>query len=173
MTKRIILILFLLFLTTPAFAKKGVNIFSYPREAPKEKIFDQYGKSITLKEFSGDFLIVSFWSKKCIPCIREIDEINEFIKKTKGTGIKLITVSPEKEWASPEEQRFFLKKYGGHDIEFYSDRKSALANSFGIFSSPHAVLINSDSMEIGRIRGSVDWNDEDVIEYIYKLKTSY
>lgn len=170
MLKRFLLILLFVFFTTPTFAKSGVNIFAYPRDVPDAKIFNQYGQSFKLKDFSGDFLIVVFWSKTCIPCIREIDDINKFINKTKGTGIKLITVSPEKEWISAEEQKSFLKKYGGHDIEFYSDRKSSLANSFGIFTSPHTVLINADSMEIGRIRGSVDWDDSDIIEYIYKLK---
>lgn len=173
MLKKIILIILFIFFISTAFAKSGVNIFSYPREVPKAKIFNQYGQSFSLEDFRGDFLVVIFWSKTCVPCIREIDEINKFVKKTKGTGVKLITVSPEKEWISPEEQKSFLKKYGGSDIDFYSDRKSALANSFGIFSSPHTVLITADSMEIGRIRGAVDWGDSDVIEYIYRLKSEH
>lgn len=173
MIKKIILIALFVFFISTAFAKSGVNIFSYPRNVPNTKIFNQYGQSFELKDFKGNFLIVIFWSKTCIPCIREIDEINEFVNKTKGTGIKLITVSPEKEWISPEEQKSFLKRYGGKDIEFYSDRKSALANDFGIFSSPHTVLISPDSMEIGRIRGAVDWADSNVIEYMYKLKSNY
>lgn len=171
MLKKIILTILLIFFTSTAFAKKKVNIFTYPREVPNIKIFNQQGKSFSLKDFAGEFLIVIFWSKTCIPCIREIDNINNFIKKTDGAGIKLITVSPEKEWSSPEEQKIFLKKYGGNNIDFYSDKKSSLANNFGIFTSPHTVLINQSSMEIGRIRGSVDWDDDDVIEYIYKLKT--
>ena len=170
MLKKFILIILLVFFSTSAFAKKGVNIFTYPREVPNIKIFDQYGKSYHLKDFADDFLIIVFWSKTCIPCLREIDDINNFIEKTTGTGVKLIMVSPEKEWSYPEEQKMFLKKYGGDNIDFYLDKKSALANSFGIFTSPHTVLINRSSMEIGRIRGAVDWDDQDVIEYIYKLK---
>lgn len=173
MLKRIVLSILLVFIINTAFAKSGINIFSYPRDVPNIKIFNQYGQSFSLKDFNDDFLIVVFWSRTCIPCLREIDEINEFIKKTEGTGVKLITVSPEKEWISPEEQKSFLKKYGGKDIDFYSDRKSSLANSFGIFTSPHTVLINTDSMEIGRIRGAVDWSDSKVIEYMYKLKSEY
>ena len=112
MIKRIILILLLVFFSTSAFAKKGVNLFTYPREVPNTKIFNRYGQSFSLKDFAGDFLIVVFWSKTCVPCIREIADINEFIKKTDGTGVKLITVSPEKEWISPEEQQSFLQKNG-------------------------------------------------------------
>lgn len=173
MLKKFTLLILFVFFTTSAFAKSGINIFSYPRDVPNVKIFNQYGQSFKLTDFAGDFLIAVFWSKTCIPCIREIDDINTFIKKTKGTGVKLITISPEKEWISNEEQKAFLKKYGGNDIEFYSDRKSSLANSFGIFTSPHTVLINTKSQEIGRIRGAVEWGDKEVIEYIYKLKTQH
>jgi peroxiredoxin len=170
MLKKIILTLLLICFSSSAFAKKGINIFTYPRKVPTARIFNQYGQSFNLADFSGNFLIVVFWSKTCIPCIKEIDDINEFIKKTNGTGIKLITVSPDKEWLSAEEQKSFLKKYGGADIDFYTDKKSNLANSFGIFTSPHTVLINSSSMEIGRIRGAIDWDNKKTIEEIYKIK---
>ena len=173
MLKKFILTILLAFLINDASAKSGINIFTYPREIPDIKIFDQYGQAQTLKNFNNNFLIAIFWSKSCVPCIKEIDDINEFIKKTSGTGIKMIMISAEKEWISPEEQKSFLKRYGGDIIDFYSDRNSALANHFGIFTSPHAVLIGPDSMEIGRIRGSVDWDDNKVIEYIYKLKTKH
>ena len=173
MFKKIILSVLFIFFITPVWAKSGVNIFTYPREVPEAKIFNQYGKSFSLKDFNGKFLIIIFWSKTCIPCIREIDDINEFIKKTQGSDLKLIMVSPEKEWLSAEEQSAFLKRYNGQDIEFYTDRKSSLSNSFGIFTSPHTVLINKNSLEIGRIRGSVDWDDDDVIEYMYRLNAEH
>ena len=42
--------------------------------------------------------------------------------------------------------------------------------AFGIFTSPHAVLIDKNSMEIGRISGAVEWDDDDVVEKIYQIK---
>ena len=44
---------------------------------------------------------------------------------------------------------------------------------FGVFSYPHTVMVDQSGEEIGRISGSVDWDDDDVIEYIYKLKAKY
>ena len=170
MLKKFLLILFLISFASPAFSQKGANIFAYPRKAPTSKIYNRYGKSFSLYDFAGDFLVAVFWSKTCIPCLKEMDDLNEFSKKTADTGIKVIIISPDKEWLSSEEQYATLKKYGGFDLDFYTDKGSKLSNDFGIFTSPHTVLINRDSMEIGRIRGSVDWDDQDVIEYIYKIK---
>lgn len=151
-------------------AAGGINIFAYSRPAPETKIYDAYGKAENLQNFGGDFVIAVFWSKKCIPCIRELDNLNRFANKTKDDGIKVILISAENEWNSEEEQKNFLAKYGAGDLAFFVDKNSDLAKDFGIFTSPHAVLIDDKSMEIGRIRGAVEWDDEDVIEEIYRIK---
>ena len=151
-------------------AQASINIFAYSREAPVTKIYDSYGRSASLQDFGDDFIIAVFWSKTCIPCLREMRDLNAFSNKVKDNGVKVIIISAEKDWYSREEQVELLRKYGGEDLDFYVDRNSALANEFGIFTSPHAVLIDTHNMEIGRIRGAVDWDDSDVEEYIYKLK---
>lgn len=173
MFRKILFILGLLVISLPAQAQKGVNLFAYSREVPDTNLFNQYGKAVRLKDFAGDFVIAVFWSRGCIPCLREMDDLNEFVKKTKDTGIKVILISPEEEWIDGNEQKKFLKRYGGQDLDFYVDRRETLAAQFGIFTSPHTVLINADAMEIGRIRGAVDWDDDNVIEYIYKIKAKY
>lgn len=173
MFKKILFILVLLMSALPAKAEKGVNIYAYSREIPDLNIYNQYGKAIRLKDFNGDFLIAVFWSKTCIPCIRELDDLDAFVQQTQSTGIKVILISPEEEWMSGEEQKAFLKRYGAKNIDFYVERQGQLSAAFGIFSTPNAVLINADSQEIGRIRGSVDWDDKSVIEYIYKIKAQH
>lgn len=169
MMKKIFLIILVLIAFTQI-AEAKFNIFAYSREAPKTKIFDLEGRAVSLHDFKNDFLVVVFWSKTCIPCLREMKDLSRFVDKVKNDGIKVILVSPEKEWTSKAEQAMILKKYGGEKLDVYLDRKSDLGNEFGIFTSPHSVLIDENSMEIGRVRGAIDWDDEDVIEYIYKLK---
>jgi len=170
MMKKIVFLFLMVCWAFAASARANVNIFAYSREAPDTKIYDSYGRAAKLSDFKGNFVIAVFWSKTCVPCLREMKELNSFANKTKDNGVKVILVSSAKDWASREEQVALLHKYGGDDLDFYIDKGSALANEFGIFTSPHAVLINSENMEIGRIRGAVDWDDSDVEEYIYKLK---
>ncbi len=173
MFKKICFVLWSFLVISTANAAGGANIFAYPREAPQTPIYNQYGQAFALKDFAGDFVVAVFWSKTCIPCLREMDDLNEFVKKTAENGIKVVLISPAEDWLSEGEQRAFLRRYGATDIDFYVDKKAKLATDFGVFTSPHAVLINEESMEIGRIRGSVDWDDEDVIEYIYKIKAQH
>lgn len=168
MLKKILSTLLITFICFNASAK--TNIFAYPREVPSSPVFDRHGRSFRLKEFAGDFLLLIFWNKSCIPCLRELDNLSNFVSKTNNKGIRVIMVSPHEDWSFENEQQTILKKYGGLNLETYTDKNSALATDFGIFSSPHTVLVNADSMEIGRIRGALDWDDEDVIEHILRIK---
>lgn len=154
-------------------AEDGVNIYAKPRALPEHRIMHQSGVPYKLTDFKGDFVVAVFWSRDCGPCIKELKSLNGFSNAVAGNGVRLILISPAKEWRSVTEQRRFLKRYGAPDVDFYIDNNGDLASDFGIFTSPHTVLINKKGEEIGRIRGSAQWDDDKVIEYIYKLKASH
>ena len=167
--KKAALIFLMFFLISPkVFAEP--NLFAYSRPAPDTEIYYQDGKPHKLSEFKGEFVIVLFWSKTCVPCLRELRDVNDFYNKTKNSGIKILLISPQEDWSNNFDQRKFLNKYKAKDIDFYVDKGGNLAADFGIFSYPHSVLINQDGEEIGRIRGQIDWDSSKVEKYIYKLR---
>ena len=150
--------------------RDAVNIFAEARDVPKRQIVHESGKAYRLCDFKGEFVVAVFWSKTCGPCIKELKDLNTFYQNALPENIRLILISPKSEWKSSLEQRLFLKKFGAPNVEFYTDKKGKLASDFGIFTSPHTVLINEDAQEIGRIRGTAKWADKRVLEYIKGLK---
>ena len=148
----------------------AVNIFAESRDVPKRLIIHENGKGYSLSDFKGEFVVAVFWSKTCGPCLKELADLNTFYKNALPQGIRLILISPKSEWKSAVEQRLFLKKLKAPDIEFYTDKKGKLAGDFGIFSTPHTVLIDENAQEIGRIRGTAKWADKRVLNYIKSLK---
>ena len=148
----------------------GVNIFEEPRELPTREFMRSDGTFVKLTDFKDEFVIALFWSRHCGPCLSELNTLQIFADKTHADSIKLLLTSPSNEWKSVDEQKEFLARFGVNNLEFYIDKASNLAADFGIFTSPNAVLINRAGQEIGRLRGSADWSDERVIEYIYKIK---
>lgn len=168
---KICLFLVLLLNANNVWADRGANIYEYPRDLPQKEIVGETGKKFKLNDFAGDFVIAVFWSRRCVPCLREMKILNKFSQKTKNDGIKVILISSEKEWVGGfEEQKRFLKRFGGDDLEVYVDKNGELASAFGIFSSPVSILISRGSKEIGRIRGSIRWDKSAVVEYFYQLK---
>ena len=152
-----------------------VNIYDEPRDLPERKMFlhEENGKSFGLDSFKGKFVIAIFWSRYCVPCIQELEKLSVFQQKTKDTNIKVVMISPASEWVSAAEQKRFLKQFQAGDLEYYVDRKGDLSADLGIFTSPNTVLINSKGKEIGRIRGSAEWNKDELVEYIYNIKAKY
>lgn len=167
---------FLIFVSTMGLSmaeEKGVNIYEEPRDIPSRPIYSYTGKKVNLTEFEGNFLIVVFWSRYCAPCLRELDNLWRYQQIVENDGIKVILVSPDTEWNNVDEMKKMLKKYHAGDLEAYTDINGQLASDFGIFTSPNTVLINKNSKEIGRLRGSAEWDDEKVVEYIYKIKAEH
>ena len=176
MIKKIALILTLsMFFATAAFAKKegNVNIYDEPRPAPQVPFYTSEGQSVVLDNFKGNFVLLLLWSRECGPCVSELEDLNEFYKQTKDNGITLIMLSHASEWKDSAEQRKFLNRYDAPDLPFYTDKSGKLAEAFGIFTSPNAVMLNKKGQEIGRIRGSAEWDDPKVVEYIYKIKAEH
>lgn len=161
------------FTFSAAAAQKGVNIYDTPRDLPERKVTRSDGAQISLDSFPDDFVLAMFWSRHCVPCIKELDEVKNFALKTQENGIRVILISPSQEWKDSFEQREFLEKFGADGMEFYTDEHSNLASDLGIFTSPNTVLVNRQGKEIGRIRGAAEWDDNKVIEYIYKIKAQH
>lgn len=171
MKKQIILLLLTCFLSSVALAgSDSLNIFEEPRKMPDREFYEESGKKIKINKFKDDFVVMVFWSRHCMPCIKELDNLNNFMLKTKDDGIKVVAISPFGEWLTLDEERKFLQKFEAPDLEIYLDDNGDMAGDLGIFTYPHTVLINKKGEEIGRIRGAVEWDKPEVIEYIYKIK---
>ena len=161
-------------LGSPLQAKeKNVNIYQSSREVPDTPFYDTHGYKLTLTDFKGKFVLLLFWSRDCIPCIRELRSIKGFYDNVHGSDITILPISDAKEWKNVEELNNFLKKHKAEGLPTYIDRKGKLGESFGVYAYPHTVLINAKGREIGRIRGAAEWDSNAVIEYIVRLKVNY
>ena len=150
----------------------GVNLYDEPRDLPQKPLIRQDGSQVNLsKDFKDNLVLAMFWSRHCMPCVQELDDIKGLDNRTQNTGIKVVLISPSQEWKTQAEQREFLNRYGADNIDFYTDEKGNMAAALGIFTSPNTVLVNSSGKEIGRIRGAADWDSDAVVEYIYRLKS--
>ena len=153
-----------------AASQRGVNLYDTPRELPSRALMRWDGTPIKLTDFNDKFVVAVFWSRHCMSCIQELDDLQEFAYKTAEKDIKVVLISPSQEWKDTEEQRQFLNRFGADNMDFYIDEKSNLASDLGIFTSPNAVLINEQGQEIGRLRGAAKWGDDRVVEYISRIK---
>ena len=165
-----IVLIFVLFILQLSSAAAKINMFPQPRYIPPLNFYGDSGKAYKLTDFKSDLLMAVIWSKNCGPCLEDMKYLNSFAKKTAKQGIKVILISPEKEWQTIDQRRSFLRKIGAPNLVSYLDRKGAFRDGMGIMVTPTVILVNKAGEEAGQITGAVRWDDEEVIEYMVKLK---
>ena len=54
---------------------------------------DLKGKTYSMKDFSGQILILNFWATWCPPCLEEVIKLNELCERYKNKGIQVVGIT--------------------------------------------------------------------------------
>ena len=64
------------------------------------------------------------------------------------------------------KQNFFFKELNIQNLEIYFDAPITLAKKFSLRGVPTTILFNKEGREFARIMGSIDFNDEEFINWL-------
>ena len=109
-------------------------------------------QSKNLYDLSNDVTLISFWATWCLPCIKEIDKINLFVKDFKNLSI--ILINTDKAGEVPKVKRLINTKKYPIDNQYHivMDFNQKLSRSFNAQPIP-LTLITKDNRIIFRKRG--------------------
>jgi len=138
-------------------------------DLPDVKIKTLTGNEVNFKSLgnNGDTaLIVSLWATWCIPCINELENINEqFEEMQKETPFKLAAVSIDDARTSSRVKSFV--KGRGWNFDIYTDINSDLKRALNVNDVPHILIIKNGKI-VYQHNGYVPGNEVELFE---KLKT--
>jgi peroxiredoxin len=107
------------------------------------------GKTVSLDDYRGKVLLLTFWATWCEPCKKEMPEIQAAYEKHKEEGLAVVAVNfGEKK----EPAEAFFEKTG---LTFPSllDRRANIAERFGVISLPVTFFIDQDGIIRERVVG--------------------
>ena len=131
----------------------------------KDVIFkDINQKDINLDEFKGKLLILNFWATWCAPCREEMPSLDYLQSNTKLNNLKIFPINIGQEDISKSE--FFFKELNIKNLDIYIDAPITLAKKFSLRGVPTTILFNKEGKEFARIMGSMDFNDEEFINWL-------
>ena len=113
--------------------------------------------------FKGQPIILHFWATWCGPCVAELPSYDQFSKTSRVVNIAVCV-----DKTSPSSVRQFCQSKNIHNLKIAVDQSSLLARRFGANSLPTSVFINAQGQEIGRIVGSLTWNNQAAANLIEK-----
>ncbi len=98
-------------------------------------------EQISLDDFKGNFIYLSFWYSGCRPCLREFPDENVLVQKFKNNNVKFINICTN---TSKKTWKYLLKKYGLKTINLFADSTldKFIEKNYDITSYPHHVLID-------------------------------
>jgi len=121
-------------------------------------------KNVNLDDFKGKLIILNFWATWCAPCKEEMPSLNNLQSNTKLNNLKIFPINVGQENRFKSER--FFKELNINNLDIYIDAPITLAKKFSLRGVPTTILFNKEGKEFARIMGSIDFNDEEFINWL-------
>ena len=143
---------------------KNLVLIKSPKKY-KEVIFkDINQKNVNLDDFKGKLVILNFWATWCAPCKEEMPSLDVLQSNSKFSNLKIFPINVGQEEITKSES--FFKKLNIKNLDIYIDAPITLAKKFSLRGVPTTILLNKEGKEFARIMGSIDFNNEEFINWL-------
>ena len=109
-------------------------------------------KLINILDFNSNY-VVNFWATWCIPCKKELPDLNKM--KIENKDLKVIIISIDKK--PIKDQLNFLKKSKVNELTAYFDQNLTFFKSLKLRGIPTTLLINQQKI-IAKKEGIFSYN---------------
>jgi len=125
---------------------------------------DTKQKNIDLVDYRGKLLILNFWATWCAPCREEMPSLDSLQANIVLSNLKIFPINIGHENLSKSES--FFKELNIENLDIYFDPTIALVKKFSIRGVPTSILFDKKGREFARIIGSIDFNNEEFINWL-------
>ena len=143
---------------------KNLVLLKNPKLYEGISFMDINEKNVNLDDFKGKLIILNFWATWCAPCKEEMPSLDNLQSNTKLNNLKIFPINVGQEDKSKSER--FFKELNINNLDIYIDAPITLAKKFSLRGVPTTILFNKEGKEFARIMGSIDFNDEEFINWL-------
>jgi len=143
---------------------KNLVLIKNPKLYEEVIFMDINQKNVNLDDFKGKLVILNFWATWCAPCREEMPSLDSLQSNTKLNNLKIFPINIGQEDISKSES--FFKELNIKNLDIYIDPPITLAKKFALRGVPTTILFNKEGKEFARIIGSIDFNDQEFINWL-------
>ncbi len=166
-----ILILFTFFITNTLANElpnlKNLVVHKNPKTYSNVIFLDDADKEINIQNLDSHIIMLNFWATWCAPCREEMPSLDRLQVNKKLQNLKIFPINIGKERI--DKVNSFFTELGIDNLEPYFDPPSTLAKTFSLRGLPTTILLNSKGEELARIIGSINFDDENFINWLKNL----
>jgi len=116
--------------------------------APAYGALDMAGDSVRLADLRGEVVLLNVWATWCIPCRREVPELQALHTELAGKGLRVVGVSVDAS-GSEDVVRSFAEEFG-MTYTILRDPGEVVSSRFRIQGVPASLLIDRQGTVIWR-----------------------
>ena len=131
----------------------------------EEVIFkDKSQKKVNLDMFKGKLVLMNFWATWCVPCKEEMPSLDILQSDDRLGNLVILPINVGQE--DPSKSDMFFEELNIQNLDIYFDSTITLAKKFYLRGIPTTILFAKDGKEFARIIGSIDFNDEEFVNWL-------
>ena len=158
-----------IFLISNTFANETPNIKNLIinkelKEYTNLTILDDQNNQLNLSDYKGNILLLNFWATWCAPCKEEMPSL-DLLKSNKDlNNLKIFPVNVGQD--NVKKAKKFFDDMNIKNLNLYFDENINLTKKFALRGIPTSIIINKNGKEFARVIGSIDFNEENFIEWL-------
>ena len=146
---------------------KNLVVHKIPKIYDIVIFLDDADEEINIQNLDSKLIILNFWATWCEPCKEEMPSLNRLQANQKLKNLKIYPINIGKE--NLKKVKSFFTELDINNLEPYFDNPSTLAKTFSLRGLPTTILLNSKGEEFARIIGSINFDDENFINWLKNL----
>jgi len=117
-----------------------LTFFTFTAEpAPEFTLMDAEGKKVSLKDYQGKVVYLTFWASWCKPCLSGFKNTEEVRQKLAAQGVVLINVTTD---GSKDRWRETMNRIPMPGLNLYGGNDDQLKRAYELSKLPAYYIIN-------------------------------
>jgi thiol-disulfide isomerase/thioredoxin len=151
----------------------ALTVAQKPFRLPDLAFQDADGRTLTLKDWHGRYVLLNLWATWCVPCRQEMPALDALEGKLGGQDFQVVAVNIDTR--DTTKPKAWLKEVGINRLAYFADPQArifqdlkAIGRAFGM---PTTLLIDPQGCEIATLAGPAEWASDDAVKIVQAAKT--
>ena len=163
------LFIIFIFLLSNSFAKEVPNIknivINEELKTYKNLAFlDSKQDIVELNNYEGKLVILNFWATWCAPCKKEMPSLDSLKSNKVLDNLEIFPINIGKD--NLKKSQKFFSELNIKNLDIYFDKPITLTKELSLRGVPTTIIFNKKGKEFARIIGSIDFSDQNFIEWL-------
>ena len=128
------------------------------------EFLDSKEKVIRLSDYKGNLVMLNFWATWCAPCKEEMPSLDALKINPNLNNLEIFPINIGKD--NLKKSNIFFEDLNIKNLDIYFDNPVTLAKVLALRGVPTTILFNKEGKEFARIIGSIDFNEEEFLDWI-------